>query len=115
MAVNEPALVGALVASKVPDTLITGVVSALTEDFSYSKEVVADIDEIVKNLGDAPLVTDLFLKIKEYPTLPQGLSALITWLEGGGVEPLAEAEILNAVEVAIKANEHWWVQIDPWA
>jgi hypothetical protein len=115
MSVNEPVLVGTLVANQVPGPLITGVVAALNEDFTHSKAVAALMEQVMVNPTETDLVNSLMLQIKEVPTLPPGLLALFDWVQTPAVTPVQFEEVLNAVEVAIVDNEHWWTRIDPLA
>ena len=115
MGVNEPLLVSALVANQVPEALVPGVVGALSEDFKYSKEVVSLLQQILENLGEPSLVTDLFLRVEEVPTLPGGLPPLFAWLQGTGVTPIQVTEVLNALVVAMESNKSWFVKVNPFA
>ena len=113
MSVNEPLLVSALVANQVPENLVPGVVASLSEDFKYSKECVGYLQQILENLGEPSIVTDLFLRVEEVATLPAGLPPLFTWLQGTAITPLQLSEVLNAVVVAMESNESWLTKINP--
>ena len=111
----ESVLVAALVANHVPDVLISGTVSALTADFSHSKEVASLLEQIIVSATEKDVVTNLMLEVKMVPTLPPGLLALFGWLMTPEVTPVQFEEVLNAVEVAIVGNESWFVKVNPFA